>query len=352
MSQVRDLGTRCYAVIAVALVLCTGCTTPADIAGQPLLAYNKHTSYRIDDVENGFRLTVVYSRYQFVPDSSVVANAGWTTMLTIARETATARGRELQPPGGARLRSAIDRNGLSGMTSWLATGEFEYRLKPQPETKPPPQVSTAGTGFFISPDGLVLTAHHVVEDAKSIEVVVPGGKRYTARVLLAQPGIDLAILETDHRGDVFLPIPAAMDSTLGEQVFTIGFPATDILGSEPKFSDGTLSSLSGLRGDASMLQVSVPIQPGNSGGPLVNHRGEAIGVVVSAAAAGAFLRATGALPQNVNFAVRSDLCRPLIANRSIPSLAPCLGRDAAIERATRATVQVVATPSRGTGLAP
>jgi S1-C subfamily serine protease len=217
--------------------------------------------------------------------------------------------------------------------------------EPKPNDGSPAQVTNAGTGFFISPDGLVLTAHHVVEGARSIEIVLPGGKRYGAKLLFAQPSIDLAVLETEHRGDEFLSIPAALDSKLGDPVFTIGFPVTEILGSEPKFTEGTLSSLSGIRGDASMLQVSVPIQPGNSGGPLVNQRGEAIGVVVSAAAAGAFLRATGALPQNVNFAMRSDLCRPLLADRTIPSREPCDGRDAAIARATRATIQVVATPS-------
>jgi S1-C subfamily serine protease len=202
-------------------------------------------------------------------------------------------------------------------------------------------VTASGTGFFISPDGLLLTANHVIENAKVIEIVLPNQKRSTAKVLHSQPGIDLAILETDHRQGEYLSIPSALDSKLGEQVFTIGFPATAVLGEDAKYSEGTVSSLTGIKGDASVLQVSVPVQPGNSGGPLINRKGEAIGVVISSAAPGPFLRATGALPQNVNFAVRSDLCKPLLAGRPVPVTSEPSSREAGIERAKAATVQIL-----------
>jgi S1-C subfamily serine protease len=202
-------------------------------------------------------------------------------------------------------------------------------------------VSASGTGFFISPDGLLLTAHHLVENAKSIEVVLPNGNHCAAKVLHAQPGIDLAVLQAECKQAECLPLPMAMDCKIGEQVFTIGFPATVVLGQDAKFSEGTISSLTGIKGDASVLQVSVPVQPGNSGGPLVNHKGEAIGVVVSSAAPGPFLRATGALPQSVNFAVRSDLCRPLLAGQSLPRRLDSKSRDGDIDRAKAATVQIL-----------
>jgi len=215
---------------------------------------------------------------------------------------------------------------------------------PAPDERPAsavPAASASGTGFFISPGGLLLTAHHLVENATSVELILSNGNHCTAKVLHAQPGIDLAVLQADCKQAEYLPLPKAMDCKIGEQVFTIGFPATAVLGQDAKFSEGTVSSLTGIKGDASVLQVSVPVQPGNSGGPLVNHRGEAIGVVVSSAAPGPFLRATGALPQNVNFAVRSDLCRPLLAGHSLPSRVDPNSRDGAIDRAKAATVQIL-----------
>jgi S1-C subfamily serine protease len=85
-----------------------------------------------------------------------------------------------------------------------------------------------------------------------------------------------------------------------------------MLGAEAKYTDGAISSLSGLGNEASLAQISVPVQPGNSGGPVVNDRGEVVGVVDAGAGEKAFLEAAGALPQNVNWAVRGDYVLPLI----------------------------------------
>ena len=77
-----------------------------------------------------------------------------------------------------------------------------------------------------------------------------------------------------------------------------------ILGKEVKYTDGSISSLSGLQGDATFFQINVPIQPGNSGGPLVNADGDVVGVVTATAAVEAFYKSVGAMPQNVNWAVK------------------------------------------------
>ena len=115
------------------------------------------------------------------------------------------------------------------------------------------------------------------------------------------------LLEAD--GDLgtasFLRLSPQRVPSLGDIVFTVGYPTPDLLGTDPKYTNGTVSALSGLRSDASFLQISVPIQPGNSGGPLVNEDGEVVGVVVSTADAPAFIRATDSIPQNINWAVKS-----------------------------------------------
>jgi len=97
--------------------------------------------------------------------------------------------------------------------------------------------------------------------------------------------------------------PGAAD--IGDDVFTLGFPISDILGKEVKYSEGVINSLSGIQGDATFFQISVPIQPGNSGGPLVNQAGDVVGIVTATAAVEEFYKATGSLPQNVNWAVKA-----------------------------------------------
>lgn len=92
----------------------------------------------------------------------------------------------------------------------------------------------------------------------------------------------------------------------GSLVFTVGFPDPANLGQAPKFTEGTISAMSGFRGDDTRLQISVPIQPGNSGGPLVDETGSVVGIIVASVSERQFQRETGALPQNVNYAVKAE----------------------------------------------
>ena len=90
---------------------------------------------------------------------------------------------------------------------------------------------------------------------------------------------------------------------------------SDILGKEVKYTDGSISSLSGIQGDATFFQISVPVQPGNSGGSLVNQDGNGVGVVTAVAAVAEFYRATGSLPQNVNWAVKGACASLILPSR-------------------------------------
>ena len=105
--------------------------------------------------------------------------------------------------------------------------------------------------------------------------------------------------------------------TLGQQVFTIGYPAPDMLGSEAKFTEGVVSSLS-VGGDAGYMQISVPVQPGNSGGALVDERGNVVGVVSATLSVKAALVTSGALPQNVSYAVKSSFLLSFL--KSVPEV--------------------------------
>ena len=94
---------------------------------------------------------------------------------------------------------------------------------------------------------------------------------------------------------------------LGGTVATVGFPNIGLQGFAPKLAKGEIASLSGAGDDARYFQISVPVQPGNSGGALVDERGNVVGVVSAKLSARAAFAASGALPENVNYAVKSSL---------------------------------------------
>src|SRR5262249_52600196 len=108
------------------------------------------------------------------------------------------------------------------------------------------------------------------------------------------------------------------DVRLGDRAFTVGFPNTEVQGISPKVTEGIISGLSGARDDARYFQVSVPVQPGNSGGALVDVSGNVIGIITARLSELAALKSSGALPQNVNYALKSSYALALL--ESLPNL--------------------------------
>jgi S1-C subfamily serine protease len=212
----------------------------------------------------------------------------------------------------------------------------EAEASPLPPTR---KTKSQGTCFAVTPDGGVLTAYHIVENGKEIWVTFANGQRERASVEQLAMTVDIAFLRVNRKAEFYLPLASTHTATVGQRVFTIGFPATAMLGFEPKFTDGSISALSGPGGEASFMQVTVPIQPGNSGGPLMNDRGEVLGIITSTAAIGPFLASTGSLPQSVNWAVKADYAMPLVASQNI-QVAPT--REEAIKRGMSAVCLVEA----------
>ena len=215
----------------------------------------------------------------------------------------------------------------------------EAEASPLPPTR---QTKSQGTCFAVTPDGGVLTAYHIVENANEIWVTFETGQQEKATVEQLAMTIDIALLRINRKVESYLPLVSTRSATAGQRVFTIGFPATQLLGFEPKFADGSISALSGVMGEASLIQITVPIQPGNSGGPLINDRGEVLGIVTSTAAIAPFLASTGSLPQNVNWAVKADYAMPLVASQKTQIAAT---RKEAIKRGMSAVCLVEANQS-------
>ncbi len=173
-------------------------------------------------------------------------------------------------------------------------------------------IERSGTGFAISEDGHIATAYHVIKDAKTIKIHLAKDSFVSAKLICGDPVNDLAVLKIEKSTPSFLQLAPMRSAKAGDRVFTIGFPVSSVLGKEAKYTEGVVSSLSGIEGASSLLQISVPVQPGNSGGALVNERGEVVGIITSSAAILPFIEESGTLPQNVNWAVKADYLRPLI----------------------------------------
>ncbi|MBT8494032.1 MAG: serine protease, partial [Deltaproteobacteria bacterium] len=138
--------------------------------------------------------------------------------------------------------------------------------------------SVSGTCFAVGPRQVV-TAEHVVRDAKVVEIMFEGRRKERARVVRVDRKSDMALLETSRRTPARLPIKPARSLELGDEIFTIGFPNPKSLGWEPKYAEGTISALQSTR--KGFLQTDLAIIPGNSGGAVVTRDGFAVGVVSS-----------------------------------------------------------------------
>lgn len=212
-----------------------------------------------------------------------------------------------------------------------------------------------GTGFIISSDGYILTSAHVLGKQKTATVWL-NGKRYEADLIYKEEDAaeddeqtkkmkkshnrqeamsaslnskdnrsiteelnqkDMALIKIKSPDQVFMPVSFAIDPaySMGQDVYTIGFPLSNILGDKPRLNKGLISSPVGMKDNPNFVQMSAEIQPGNSGGPLLNEKGQVLAMVQMTLNPLSVLSRTGnALPQNVNFAVKTTLIREFLKN--------------------------------------
>lgn len=176
-------------------------------------------------------------------------------------------------------------------------------------------VST-GTGFFIATNGYLVTNAHVVNGYENISIKDQYGRTLKATVIASDKKRDLALLKVSGNYPA-LHISQTDGVSKGQRVMTIGYPQPTIQGSESKVTDGVISSFTGLKDNDNWFQISVPIQGGNSGGPLINEDGTVIGVVVATLNAKKFLSITGNIPQNVNYAIKSKVLLDFLIEHQI-----------------------------------
>ena len=192
--------------------------------------------------------------------------------------------------------------------------EFKPHKESGSDNSPSPKNPTAsGSGFFITDNGYLISNYHVVKGAAKVRLLTGTGL-LDAAVVKVDAANDLALLKANAEGrrqnaETFRPLPIAASRTvkLGGTVATVGFPDIGLQGFAPKLAKGEIASLAGAADDPRYFQISLPVQPGNSGGALVDARGNVVGIVAAKLDASAALAATGSLPENVNYAVKSSL---------------------------------------------
>ena len=235
-------------------------------------------------------------------------------------------------PGGPGSAAPGPVAGPSGKPPPLPPDGADGRPPPgAPGPQQPRRAVASGTGFVVAP-GRVLTNHHVAAGCAEMRLRTVGGAELSATVAATDEQRDLALLTVRGGGDAGPPLRFRERPPVrrGEGVVTYGFPLAGLLSSGPTLTTGEVSALSGIRDDLRQFQISAPVQPGNSGGPLLDLAGNVIGVVTSKLNAQRVAQATGDIPQNVNFAIkageavdflRRNGVRPLLASSDRAPLA-------------------------------
>ncbi|MCD8209044.1 MAG: serine protease [Bacteroidales bacterium] len=209
-----------------------------------------------------------------------------------------------------------------GSMKFVGNSEETFYLKMYPTTtssdSPTQTEKWSGSGFALS-NRYLCTNYHVVDEAKTIRIFGVQGDfttSYSAKVIASDKVNDLAILKVDNAdfsgfGIIPYNVKTTMDE-VGEDIFVLGYPLTATMGDEVKLTTGVISSRTGFQGDVSMYQISAPIQPGNSGGPLFDSKGDLVGIVSA--------RHIGA--ENVGYAVKASYLRNLIESSLSEDILP------------------------------
>ncbi|MBR0698723.1 trypsin-like peptidase domain-containing protein [Bradyrhizobium diazoefficiens] len=207
-------------------------------------------------------------------------------------------------------------------------GDFtKVTAKPQAAPdKPAPPASgklggaKSGTGFVVSASGHIVTNNHVVNGCVGdIKGNLTGEAAMVLRVVSTDANNDLALLQAPS-SSTFKDFARIRDRSFhaGDSVVAIGFPYHGLLSSDLRVTTGIVSSLSGMRNDTRFLQISAPVQPGNSGGPLFDTSGQIVGVVTGKIPGLRIAAMTGDIPENINFAIKTGALRDFLDNSVVP----------------------------------
>ncbi|MBK3661472.1 trypsin-like peptidase domain-containing protein [Bradyrhizobium diazoefficiens] len=176
-----------------------------------------------------------------------------------------------------------------------------------------------GTGFVVSANGHIVTNNHVIDGCSELKGNLTGEAAMVLRVVSSDANNDLALLQAPSTA-TFKEFARIRDRSFrsGDSVVAIGFPYHGLLTSDFTVTTGIVSSLSGMHNDTRFLQISAPVQPGNSGGPLFDTSGQIVGVVTGKLPGLRIAAVTGNIPENINFAIKTGALRDFLDNSVVP----------------------------------
>jgi S1-C subfamily serine protease len=176
--------------------------------------------------------------------------------------------------------------------------------QPSDAAKPGTKPAGTGTGFFIGRD-MIISNNHVIDGCVEVRARRNGADIASVHVVATNRGDDLAALHSDKPNDKYLKLRIGTPIKAAEPILVFGYPFADALSSSGNTTLGNVTALAGLQDDSRFIQISASIQPGNSGGPVLDEAGRLIGVVVGKLNPLKMAKEYGDLPQNVNFAIRA-----------------------------------------------
>ena len=208
----------------------------------------------------------------------------------------------------------------------------------------PLAAASFGSGFIISDSGHIITCEHCIPKGSFISVLTEDGYSHEAEVLFRNAELDLACLKINSQTKNFFPIGDSTTAKILDSIYVFGFPLPSAIGSELSASTGTLNAIRN-RGGLSLLQIDAPVNPGNSGGPILDSSGAIIGVAVSKLDPIKAIKRLGTIPERINFAVPSSVLRGELKRRSISFKSPSKKMDFEELRtlASSATIQIITT---------
>jgi hypothetical protein len=180
--------------------------------------------------------------------------------------------------------------------------------------------TSSGSGVVIGTKGEILTNFHVVEACQKITVRLASGNSQLSALVARDERNDLALIRlagTDNSPASIAMFREGLPVRAGDAIVALGYPLSGILATDANVSVGNVSALSGIADDSRYLQISAPVQPGNSGGPLLDASGHLVGVVTSKLNALRVARFTGDIPENVNFALKAEVARTFLDSKGI-----------------------------------
>lgn len=211
----------------------------------------------------------------------------------------------------AKELSATDLAEAERISSNWKKGEILVRESDKNTDKGgPPEARSTGTAFLISSSGHAITNHHVIDDCKEVHAA---GRDGTVKVLTSDPANDIALLQlagTFKDTAILSSEPTKLRQ--GDEIVVYGYPLHALLSSDGNFTPGVVSALTGLKNNTNEIQITAAIQPGSSGSPVMNKKGEVVGVVSSKLSDKAMVKRTGQVGQNVNFAVNGQTPRSFL----------------------------------------